>query len=121
MVFKDDDGQIYMYYGGWRHLNVVRLAPDLLSVVPFDDGTLYKEITPHPAYVEGPFMVKRKGMYYLMWSEGEWTGPDDSVAYGMSTSPYGPFQRIDKILQQNSQIATGARHHSVVNIPGTDD
>jgi len=121
MVFKDDDGQFYMYYGGWRHLNVVKLAPDLLSVVPFADGTTYKEITPDPAYVEGPFMTKRNGKYYLMWSEGEWTGPDYSVAYAMSASPYGPFKRIAKILQQDSRVATGAGHHSMLNIPGTDD
>lgn len=121
MVYKDDDGQFYMYYGGWRHLNVVKLAPDLLSVMPFADGTTYKEITPDPAYVEGPFMAKRNGTYYMMWSEGEWTGPDYSVAYAMSASPYGPFKRIGKILQQDSRVATGAGHHSVVNIPGTDD
>jgi beta-xylosidase len=121
MVFKDDDGQIYMYYGGWQHANVVRLAPDLLSVLPFADGTTYKEITPDPAYVEGSFMVKRKGVYYLMWSEGGWTGPDYSVAYAMSDSPTGPFKRIGKILQQDDKIARGAGHHSVANIPGTDD
>lgn len=121
MVFKDDDGQIYMYYGGWKHLNVVKLAPDLLSVVPFADGVTYREITPDPAYVEGSFMAKRKGMYYLMWSEGEWTGPDYRVAYAMSASPMGPFKRIGTILEQDSRIARGAGHHSVVNIPGTDD
>jgi beta-xylosidase len=121
MVFKDDDGQIYMYYGGWKHANVVKLAPDLLRVVPFADGTTYKEITPDPAYVEGSFMVKRKGVYYLMWSEGGWTGPDYSVAYAMSDSPTGPFKRIGKILQQDDRIARGAGHHSVANIPGTDD
>ncbi|WP_373986745.1 glycoside hydrolase family 43 protein [Duganella sp. BuS-21] len=120
MVFKDDDGQFYMYYGGWGHMNVVKLAADLLSVVPFADGTRYKEITPDPAYVEGPFMAKRKGRYYMMWSEGEWTGPDYSVAYAISDSPLGPFKRIGKILQQDSRVATGAGHHSIVNIPGTD-
>lgn len=121
MVFKDDDGQVYMYYGGWKHANVVKLAPDLLSVVPFPDGSIYKEITPDPAYVEGSFMAKRKGVYYLMWSEGGWTGPDYRVAYAMSASPFGPFKRIGTILQQDATIAKGAGHHSVVNIPGTDD
>ena len=24
-VFRDDDGKIYMYYGGWRHCNLVQL------------------------------------------------------------------------------------------------
>jgi beta-xylosidase len=56
-----------------------------------------------------------------MWSEGEWTGPDYRVAYAMSKSPTGPFKRIGTILQQDPRIARGAGHHSVVNIPGTDD
>jgi beta-xylosidase len=121
MVFKDDDGQIYMYYGGWKHANVVKLAPDLLSLVPFPDGETFKEITPDPAYVEGSFMAKRKGKYYLMWSEGGWTGPDYRVAYAVGTSPFGPFKRVGTILEQDGKIARGAGHHSVVNIPGTDD
>jgi beta-xylosidase len=121
MVFRDDDGQHYMVYGGWKHLNVVKLGPDLKSVVPFKDGQTFKEITPDPAYVEGPFMAKRKGIYYLMWSEGEWTGPDYSVAYAMGDSPSGPFKRIGKILQQDAKVATGAGHHSIVKLPGTDD
>jgi beta-xylosidase len=121
MVFKDDDGQIYMYYGGWQHANVVKLAPDMLSLMPFADGDTLKEITPDPAYVEGSFMVKRKGVYYLMWSEGEWTGPDYRVAYAMGPSPVGPFKRIGTILEQDATIARGAGHHSVVNFPGTDE
>ena len=64
-VFKDDDGQYYMYYGGWGHCNMVKMAPDLLSIVPFEDGTIYKEVTPQN-YVEGPFMLKHNGKYYFM-------------------------------------------------------
>ena len=119
-VFRDDDGQFYMYYGGWRHCNMAKLSSDLLSIVPFSDGTSFKEITPEK-YVEGPFMIKRNGKYYLMWSEGGWTGPDYSVAYAMADSPYGPFKRVGKILQQDLKVATGAGHHSVIHIPGTDD
>lgn len=119
-VFRDDDGSHYMYYGGWRHCNMVRLAPDLLSIVPFDDGTTYKEVTPEN-YVEGPFMMKRGGKYYFMWSEGGWMGPDYSVAYAIADSPFGPFHRIGKILQQDPEIATGAGHHSVIQDPKTGD
>lgn len=119
-VFKDKDGSYYMYYGGWKHCNVVKLNNDLLSIAPFSDGTIFKEITPE-GYVEGPFMFLRNNKYYFMWSEGGWTGPNYSVAYAMSDSPFGPFKRIGKILQQDPAVATGAGHHSVINIPGTDD
>jgi hypothetical protein len=97
-VLRDDDGQIYMYYGGWRHCNVVKLSHDLLSLAPFADGETFKEITPEH-YVEDPFVFKRAGKYYLMWSEGGWGGPNYSVAYAMADSVLGPFQRIGKILQ----------------------
>lgn len=119
-VYRDDDGQVYLYYGGWGHCNVVRLSRDLRRVEPFPDGTTYKEITP-PGYVEGSFMIKRRGVYYLMWSEGGWTGPDYRVAYAMGKSPLGPFTPKGTILAQDFHIASGAGHHSVVNVPGTDD
>ena len=118
-VFCDDDGKYYMYYGGWRHCNVVKLSADLISLEPFEDGIIYKEITPEH-YVEGPFMLKRGDRYYLMWSEGGWGGPDYSVAYAMGDSPLGPFRRIGKIMQQDSTVATGAGHHSVITLPDTD-
>ena len=119
-VFRDDDGQWYMYYGGWRHCNVVKLSDDLLSVVPFDDGETYKEVTPEN-YVEGPFMIKRDGKYYFMWSEGDWTGPGYNVAYAIADSPFGPFERIGKILQADPEVAMGAGHHSIIRIPDTDE
>lgn len=119
-VFKDDDGQYYMYYGGWGHCNMVKLAPDLLSLVPFDDGTMFKEVTPEN-YVEGPFMLKRNGKYYFMWSEGGWTGPNYCVAYAIADSPFGPFKRVGKILQQDPKVATGAGHHSVIKGVGNDE
>jgi len=119
-VFGDPSGKYYMYFGGWKHCNVARLSDDLLSIKPFADGKVFKEITPD-GYVEGSFMFFRKGKYYFMWSEGGWTGPDYSVAYAISSSPTGPFKRIGKILQQDSTVATGAGHHSVIRYPGTDD
>lgn len=119
-VFRDDDGSYYMYYGGWRHCNIVRLAPDLLSIIPFADGSIYKEVTPE-GYVEGPFMMKRDGKYYFMWSEGGWMGPDYSVAYAIADNPLGLFRRIGKILQQDPKVATGAGHHSVITDPATND
>lgn len=120
-VFYDEASGMYlMYYGGWRHCNVVRLADDLLSVIPFDDGELFKEVTPEN-YVEGPFMLKRDGKYYFMWSEGGWGGPDYCVAYAIADNPLGPFERIGKILEQDPEVGTGAGHHSVIRNPETGE
>lgn len=118
-VFKDKDGSYYIYYGGWKHCNVAKLNDDFTGLVPFEDGTIYKEVTPKD-YVEGPFMFIRNNKYYFMWSEGGWTGPDYKVAYAISDSPFGPFERIGTILQQDPKVATGAGHHSVIHEPKSD-
>src|SRR4051794_4113565 len=118
-VFKDKDGQYYLIYGGWGHCNIAKLNDDFTGVSTLSDGSMFKEITPK-GYVEGSFMFFKNGKYYFMWSEGGWTGPDYSVAYAMADSPFGPFTRIGKILQQDSTVATGAGHHSVIQVPETD-
>jgi hypothetical protein len=119
-VFIDDDGQAYLYYGGWGHANVVKLNADMTSLGTFADGSTFREITPAPEYVEGSQMFKRNGKYYLMWSEGGWTGPNYSVSYAMADSPTGPFTRLDKVLAQDAAVARGSGHNAVINVPGTD-
>jgi beta-xylosidase len=119
-VFKDQDGAYYLIYGGWGHCNIARLKDDFTGFVPFADGTTFREVTPK-GYVEGPVMFIRNGKYYFMWSEGGWTGPNYSVAYAMAKSPFGPFERVGKILQQDPVVARGAGHHSMIQIPGTDE
>jgi len=118
-VFKDKTGQYYIIYGGWRHCNIARLKNDFTGIEPFDDGIMFKEITPKN-YVEGPFMFLKGNKYYFMWSEGGWTGPEYSVAYAMADNPFGPFERVGKILQQDPAIATGAGHHSIMHDAAKD-
>lgn len=115
-VFKDKDGQYYIIYGGWGHCNITRLNDDFTAVLPFDNYTTFKEITPE-GYVEGPVMFIKDNKYYFMWSEGGWTGPDYSVAYAVSDKLTGPFKREGKILQQDTMVARGAGHHSVIQHP----
>lgn len=119
-VFHDDDGQYYIYYGGWGHCNVARLKPSLIELDAFAPGDTLREVTPE-GYTEGPFMLKRDGKYYFMWSEGDFNGPNYRVAYAISNNPLGPFKREGVILQQDSQIGTGAGHHSVIKGKGKNE
>lgn len=64
-LYQDDaDGRVWLYYGGWSHAIVVELNDDMVSL----KGD-YLEITPE-GYVEGPWMLKRNGTYYFMYSVG---------------------------------------------------
>ena len=110
-----DEGTPYLYWGGWKHAVMARLSDDMLSI----EGDVI-EITPE-GYVEGPFMLKREGRYYYMWSEGGWGDPSYQVAYGVADSPYGPFEREGIILRGDPELGTSAGHHSVLKLPDSDN
>ena len=114
--FVDDNGRAYLYYGGHSHCVVAPLTPTMQAI-----NRAPREITPSENYVEGPFMVKRRGVYYLMWSEGGWGDASYRVAYGRADNPFGPFENGGTILQNNLAVATSAGHHSVMQLPGTPD
>ena len=116
MVFVDDDGEAYLYFGQGNCF-VAKLNDDMISF----DATKAKKITP-PGYNEGSFVFKRKGVYYLSWSEFDTRDPRYSVAYGTANSPWGPFKKaeVNPILKQRGAVV-GAGHHSVVQVPGRDE
>ncbi|KAI0967622.1 putative glycosyl hydrolase [Xylaria arbuscula] len=119
-VFIDNgDGKAYIYYGGHAQINVAILGKNITSIETFDDGTTFKEITPN-GYADSPRVIKRNGTYYLMWSEGHRGGLDYRVSYATADNPLGPFTRMAQILQQDSAVAKGTGHNSVINVPGTD-
>lgn len=83
-VFVDDDGQAYMV---WSRRRMVKLKPDLLS----PDGAPIEIPTKRGGYSEGPFLFKRQGVYYYLYTLG---GHENyQYAYMMSRrSPLGPWE-----------------------------
>ena len=119
-LFKDDDDTVYLYYGGWGHCNFCIMNEDMTGIVPFEDGTLYKEITP-PDYVEGPCMFKKDGKYHFMWSCGGWTNGTYRVSTAISNSPYGPFDDCHVILSTgNCKFANGPGHNGYIYVEDLD-
>ncbi|MFB9676410.1 family 43 glycosylhydrolase [Streptosporangium vulgare] len=115
MVFTDDDGRSYLYWGQGA-ARVVPLNGDMTS---FDPAQV-RVITPS-GYNEAPFVFKRNGIYYLMWSENDTRSEDYRVAYATGTSPTGPWTRRGVVLQKRLEAGIkGTGHHSVVRAPGTD-
>lgn len=115
MVFMDDDGSAYLYWGQGE-CHAVKLNSDMISC----DTSKILSFKPE-GYNEGPFMIKRKGIYYLMWSEFDTRDPRYSIAYATGTSPLGPFTRsAGPSILKGKGLVKGAGHHSVVQVPGTD-
>ena len=113
-------GDWYMVYGGWGRCNLVKLAPDFKSLQPLEDGKMWRDMTPKD-YVEGSVMFERKGRWYFMYSAGGWTQDNYRVNYSVSDSPFGPWAFKGQVLASQKPLATGAGHHSVICVPGTDD
>ena len=115
MVLVDDDGAAYLYFGQGQ-CHVVKLNPDMVSY----DPAAVIEFKP-PGYNEGSFAFKRRGKYYLMWSEYDTRDPRYSVAYATAASPLGPFTKATQNpVLKGRGVVKGAGHHSVLQVPGTD-
>lgn len=118
-LFKDDDGKIYLLYGGWRHCNVGLLNETMDGFVPLFDGELFKEITPEN-YVEAPCVMKLGGKYCFMWSSGSWTDGTYNVRYALSDSLTGGYSESECILKEDPSIATGPGHNGYLYVPEKD-
>jgi GH43 family beta-xylosidase len=115
-VFTDDDGRSYLYFANGQAY-VVPLNDDMVSF----DASKVTNITPS-GYREGSFVVKRQGTYYFMWSENDTRDENYRVAYATGSSPTGPWTKRGVILEKDLSLGIkGPGHHSVVQVPGTDD
>jgi hypothetical protein len=117
MVFVDDDGQAYIYYGGSNgsRLVVRKLNADMVSLT----ADAPRDITPQN-FTEGPYLVKRNGLYYMSYSNGSWTNDSYNVQYATSTTPTGPWTYRGSLLSSDAQNF-GPGHHSITKISGCDD
>lgn len=69
-------------------------------------------------WTEGSFIIKRDGIYYIMYSSNFYAGENYAVGYATSDSPLGPFTKSadNPVLQKNTQdggIVTGVGHNSI--------
>ncbi len=118
-LFKDDDGAIYLYYGGWQHLVVAKMNEEMNGFEtmpePCYDNTV-RELTPE-GYVEAPYVMKIDGKYHLMYSSGGWGNGTYHVKAAVSDTPCGKFVYYGDILKK-SDLADGPGHNSAFYFKG---
>jgi hypothetical protein len=114
--FVDDDGQAYLF---WRKRKAAMLSADFQKTT----GETITIPTRWKGYSEGPFMIKRNGIYYYFYTMGGYG--DYQYAYQMSKkTPLGPFETPDKdvILTTNLQEKMwGPGHGFVFNLNNSDN
>ncbi|WP_286710067.1 MULTISPECIES: family 43 glycosylhydrolase [Sphingobacterium] len=118
-TFRDDDGRIYLFWGTWgiypdHGCGVGILNRDMKT---FDKTALIPN-TVAKDFFEAPYMFKRKGIYYLMYSSGHCEDGTYRVQYVKSkTGPMGPFEypSTNPILITNEDGSIhGPGHHSIL-------
>ena len=116
-AFTDDDGRSYLYFGSSSSARVVELNADMISF----KGT--PQTITIAGFREGSAAFKRNGKYYFMYSVGDTRDPTYNVAYGMGSSPFGPFTKpaVNPVLQKDDPRGIwGTGHHSVLAMPNGD-
>jgi len=133
-IYIDDDNQPYLYYPG--------RGVDGIYVVPLDPNDLtrfagpvrhlfafnrdhvwerYGEMNEYTdvAWIEGPWMQKYNGTYYLQYSGSGTQWKTYASGYYTAKSPLGPFTYASNnpLLRRTDGLVTGTAHGSIVEGP----
>lgn len=135
-IFIDDDNQPYLFWPGRGVSGIygVKLDPNdlsrfmhkpihLLGFNPMHKWERYGEMNEYPgvAWIEGPWVIKRNGVYYLEYSASGTQWKTYAEGYYTATSPLGPYEYApnNPLLRKTEGLVTGTAHGSIVK--GPDD
>ena len=106
-LFVDDDSKAYLYVpargNDWM---AAEMADDMRSVREFHK----MDMGGYQPKMEGPWVFKRKGVYYYTMPENNRT-----LTYYTGSSPLGPWKYRGVIMEQENE---GNNHHSIVEFKG---
>lgn len=126
-VMTDDDGQAWLFWGN-PNIYYIRLNRDMVSysgevgkieqtVEGFGSPGMKlreKDVKYKDCYTEGPWLMKREGLYYLLYAAG---GVPEHIAYSTSKAPEGPWKYRGEIMPL-SQTGSFTNHCGVVDFKG---
>lgn len=137
MLFSDDGGRLFFYWGCTRSGGIWGAELDSASptqgisvpaeLIPFDPVAQPWEVIAgrtgdrSAGWMEGAWMLKRGGIYYLTYSASGTENRTYAMGCYTSKSPLGPFvaQKRNPILRTTDGLVTGTAHGCIV--PGPDD
>jgi xylan 1,4-beta-xylosidase len=118
-LFRDDDGSYYLYYA--RYPDFAIYVQPMESPVK-KKGVAVQLFSPTEAWekkskpvTEAPWLIKHRGVYYLLYCGGSADSEDYAIGYATSKHPLGPFTKYrgNPIVHKGEGIF-GPGHVSVV-------
>jgi hypothetical protein len=133
-IFVDDDNQPYLYYPGrgvsgiyvvpLDRNDISRFAGPVKHLFGFNNNHIwerYGEMNEYTdvAWVEGPWLQKHNGIYYLEYSASGTQWKTYAEGYYTAKSPMGPFTYASNnpLLRKTEGLVTGTAHGSIVEGP----
>ncbi|MCX6329692.1 MAG: family 43 glycosylhydrolase [Bacteroidia bacterium] len=133
-IFIDDDNKPYLYYPGRGVSGIYvvpldsndlsRFAGPVKHLFGFNSDHIwerYGEMNEYTdvAWVEGPWMQKHKGVYYLQYSASGTQWKTYAEGYYTAKLPMGPFTYASNnpLLRKPEGLVTGPSHGCVVEGP----
>lgn len=135
-LFLDDDGRLYMYEGlsGFDVLRVFELDPKTfqpigMAKIPQSRGKEtrgwevvgdHNEKLKNPSFIEGAWMTKYHGRYYLQYSAPGTEAKTYAEGVLVANKPMGPFeyQAYSPFSVKPTGFISGAGHSSTFQGPG---
>ncbi len=135
MLFSDDDGRLFYYWGCTPTQGIFGVELDAddptraigkpVKLIAFEpDKFPWQRVgdwneQPARGWIEGAWMFKRNGTYYLTYSAAGTENRTYAMGCAVSKSPLGPFvpQKNNPILRSTTGLITGTGHGCVVEGP----
>lgn len=117
-----DSGKIYLYHvrlNKGNRIYVTEMNSDLLSLKEETTRSCIHSSEPWEntsnaswTVIEGPSVLKKENVYYLIYSANDFRNPDYAVGYAMSNHPYGPWKKYKEnpILSKRQTRENGSGH-----------
>jgi len=122
-IFKDEDGKYYLYHVRFNNGNYIWVAEFDFQQGKIKSETLKQCFTNTEAWektpafdsapiMEGPTVIKMKGVYYLFYSANHFRSMDYAVGYATAKSPFGPWTKHpnNPIIHRSIVKENGAGH-----------
>ena len=135
MLFSDDDGRLFYYWGCTPTEGIFGVELDAddptkvvgkpVKVIAFEpDKQPWQRLgdwneQPARGWVEGAWMFKRDGKYFLTYGAGGTENRTYATGCAVGKSPLGPFvpQKNNPVLRTTTGLITGTAHGCVVEGP----
>ncbi|HOX39517.1 MAG TPA: family 43 glycosylhydrolase [Candidatus Brocadiia bacterium] len=119
-VFIDLDGKAYLYFVMEfpNRIMVAPLSDDLISIICEPKLCLFPAMLWEMTINEGPTVIRRGDVYYMIYSGHGANGPNYAVGYATAPSPTGPWTKYggNPIMKKTDRVS-GPGHGCVIASP----